>query len=75
MFRSDRNLIDRLERRLAGGEPRWVRTAASTVTMLAAVSAAGLAVWKFLRENPDLLRRGNRPHAPDVPPPFGGDAG
>lgn len=75
MFSSDRSLMDRLERRLSGGEPRWMRTAVSTATMLAAVSAAGLAVWKFLRENPDVLRRGNRPHAPDVPPPFGKDPG
>ncbi|MCE2842070.1 MAG: hypothetical protein ACK564_01170 [Novosphingobium sp.] len=52
----------------------------STITMAAAVGAAGLAVWRYLQDNPQLFRSADAedefdtedydgPTAPDVPPP------
>jgi hypothetical protein len=49
MFNSSDRIIDRLDPREWGREePHWVRTAVSTITMAAAVGAAGLAVWRYL---------------------------
>lgn len=85
MFRSSDRIVDRLDPREWGhSEPHWIRTLVSTVTMAAAVGAAGLAVWKYLNENPNLFSRDSDeddeeldaedydgPTAPDVPPPVG----
>jgi hypothetical protein len=86
MFHSNRNLANRLDLHgLGRSEQHWVRTAVSTITMAAAVGAAGLAVWKYLQENPDLFKSRadagddedldaadyDGPTAPDVPPPVG----
>lgn len=85
MFRSHNRIIDRLDPRDWGKqEPHWLRTVASTITMAAAVGAAGLAVWKYLQENPQLFSGDDDddaddldaadydgPTAPDVPPPMG----
>ncbi|GAA4779722.1 hypothetical protein [Novosphingobium ginsenosidimutans] len=81
MFNSSDRIIDRLDPREWGREePHWVRTAVSTITMAAAVGAAGLAVWRYLQDNPQLFRSDaadvdldsaayDGPTAPDVPPP------
>jgi len=83
MFNSSDRIIDRLDPREWGREePHWLKTVVSTITMAAAVGAAGLAVWKYLQENPQLFSRDEDdgddeldasdyegPHAPDVPPP------
>lgn len=82
MFNSSDRIIDRLDPREWGQkEPHWVKTVVSTITMAAAVGAAGLAVWRYLQENPNLFSRDDDaeddleasdydgPHAPDVPPP------
>ncbi len=80
MFNSSDRLIDRLNPREWGREePHWARTMVSTITMAAAVGAAGLAVWRYLQDNPQLFRAADAedefdtdydgPTAPDVPPP------
>lgn len=81
MFNSSDRIIDRLDpREWEREEPHWVRTAVSTITMAAAVGAAGLAVWRYLQDNPQLFRSDaadddldsaayDGPTAPDVPPP------
>ncbi|NBW76896.1 MAG: hypothetical protein EBR34_14035 [Sphingomonadaceae bacterium] len=83
MFNSSDRIIDRLDPREWGREePHWIRTAVSTITMAAAVGAAGLAVWRYLQDNPQLFSRDedaadedsaaadyDGPTAPDVPPP------
>ncbi len=85
MFRSSDRLVDRLDPRDWGHtETHWLRNLVSTVTVAAAVGAAGLAVWKYINENPDLFSRDagdddedidvadyDGPTAPDVPPPVG----
>ena len=85
MFRSSDRIVDRLDPREWGqSEPHWIRTLVSTVTMAAAVGAAGLAVWKYLNEHPNLFAHDtddadeeldaedyDGPTAPDVPPPVG----
>jgi len=86
VFHHDRNLIDRLDLpKLGREEQHWIRTVVSTITMAAAVGAAGLAVWRYLQENPNLFRSDpsvdeddeldvaeyDGPTAPDVPPPVG----
>lgn len=81
MFNSSDRIIDRLDPRAWGREePHWARTVVSTITMAAAVGAAGLAVWRYLQDNPQLFRSADAedgldtedydgPTAPDVPPP------
>lgn len=81
MFNSSDRIIDRLDPREWGREePHWARTVVSTITMAAAVGAAGLAVWRYLQDNPQLFRGADAedgldteaydgPTAPDVPPP------
>lgn len=81
MFNSSDRIIDRLDPREWGREePHWVKTVVSTITMAAAVGAAGLAVWRYLQDNPQLFRSDDTdddldgeeydgPTAPDVPPP------
>lgn len=81
MFNSSDRIIDRLDPREWGREePHWARTVVSTITMAAAVGAAGLAVWRYLQDNPQLFRSADAedeldtedydgPTAPDVPPP------
>lgn len=82
MSRFDHRSFDRLDPRKRGREePHWIRTAVSTITMAAAVGAAGLAVWRYLQENPGMFGRDESndqdrddfdgPTAPDVPPPYG----
>jgi len=78
MSRFDDRPFDRLNPRKWGREePHWIKTAVSTITMAAAVGAAGLAVWRYLQENPGLFGRDgddddyDGPSAPDVPPPYG----
>ena len=86
MFRSSDRLVDRLDRldprEWGQSEPHWFKTAVSTITVAAAVGAAGFAVWKYLNEHPDLFARNeddaddddidpadyDGPTAPDVPP-------
>ncbi len=83
MFRSSDRLVDQLDPREWGrSEPHWLKTAVSTITVAAAVGAAGFAVWKYLNEHPDLFARSedesddddidaeeyDGPTAPDVPP-------
>lgn len=81
MFKSSDRIIDRLDpREWSREEPHWLKTVVSTITMAAAVGAAGLAVWKYLQENPQLFSHDedeadedrdsddyDGPTAPDVP--------
>lgn len=83
MSHSYDRIIDQLDPRAWGQkESHWIRTAVSTITMAAAVGAAGLAVWRYLQDNPDLFKSDGAaadddaaefggPTAPDVPPPYG----
>ena len=82
MSRSYDRIIDHLDPRAwSREESHWIRNAVSTITTAAAVCAAGLAVWRYLQDNPDLSKSDGAAAeedaaevggpARDMPPPYG----
>lgn len=81
MSRTTDRIVERLAPRKWGRkEPHWLKTVVSTISMAAAVGTAGLAVWRYIQDNPNLFRANRTkdeegqtdydgPFAPDVPPP------